>query len=67
MDHQIDARSTTRPVVSARNHGPEVSIVTLFLAVLSALALIGRLATKFAVTHRFNLDDPLLGIALVGD
>jgi hypothetical protein len=66
INQKMNAISASRPVVSDYNHGPEVSIVTLFLTVLSVLALIGRLATKFTVTHRFDFDDPLLSIALVG-
>ena len=44
---------------------PLVSIVTWFLLVVSAFAVLGRLLTKWAVAHRMNSDDALVLLSLV--
>ena len=44
---------------------PLVSIVTWFLLVVSAFAVLGRLLTKWAVAHRMNSDDALVVLSLV--
>ncbi|KAH8672586.1 hypothetical protein BGZ60DRAFT_429912 [Tricladium varicosporioides] len=61
----MDANSTTRPLVDNLHLGPAVNIVTYLLLVISGLALIARLSTKWAVSHRMNLDDILIGISLI--
>ncbi|KUJ11513.1 uncharacterized protein LY89DRAFT_688749 [Mollisia scopiformis] len=61
----MDSSNSTRPDISSQHLGPAVSIVTFILLVTSTLALIARLSTKWAVSHRVNLDDLLLGIALI--
>ena len=44
---------------------PLVSIVTWFLLVVSAFAVLGRLLTKWAVAHRMSSDDALVILSLV--
>lgn len=48
-------------------HGSTISVITWFLLVATALAVITRIATKLAISNRINLDDFVVFTALVRD
>lgn len=50
---------------SKANPGSVVNIVSWFLLVATALAVIARMATKKAVSHKFTIDDAVVFAALV--
>ncbi|KAF4626959.1 hypothetical protein G7Y89_g11197 [Cudoniella acicularis] len=56
---------STRPIITDQNLGPVVNIATWLLLVISVVAVVARLSTKWAVTHRMNWDDLLIGISLI--
>lgn len=51
--------------IDGSQHGSTISVVTWFLLVATALAVITRLATKLAISHRLNTDDFVVFSALV--
>lgn len=51
--------------IDGSEHGSTISVVTWFLLVATALAVITRLATKLAISHRLNTDDFVVFSALV--
>lgn len=64
MSSPAAASATAVPVIIASPAQIE-SIVTVILIVVSVLAVSARLATKWAVSRRFNYDDALAVAALV--
>lgn len=52
-------------LASLKSAGPTVNIVTCLLLAINFLAICSRLLTKWAISHRLNIDDLLLGIAFV--
>ena len=50
---------------SPDNHAPVVSVITWFLIITSLLAVLARIATRFAVIRGLRLDDVVILLALV--
>ena len=57
--------NATQPIVTARNFGPAVNVVTWFLGSTAVLFVITRLTTKVVLAQRIRIDDGLLITALV--
>lgn len=51
--------------IDSSEHGSTINVVTWFLLVAATLAVITRLATKLAISHRLNTDDFVVFSALV--
>jgi len=50
---------------TSNNHGPLVSVVTWFLAITTFLAVLARVATRYAVIRQVRRDDVFIVVALV--
>lgn len=59
-------RIVVRQPGSEANLGPFLNVVTWFLLITSALAVLTRLITKRALKRRIDVDDAFVVAALVG-
>ncbi|RDL36097.1 Uncharacterized protein BP5553_06709 [Venustampulla echinocandica] len=54
-----------QPLDSPENHGPLINVMTWFLVVASTLTVLTRIATKWLVSKRVQLDDGLVFVSLL--
>lgn len=54
-----------QPLVTADDRGPLVNVLAWFLVIVSCLTVFTRIATKWLVSHKINLDDAMILISLV--
>jgi hypothetical protein len=54
-----------QPLDGPNNHGPLVNVLTWFLIIVSFLTVSTRIATKWLVSKKVNIDDAMISVSLV--
>jgi hypothetical protein len=55
----------SRPLDGPNSHGPLINVLTWFLVIVSFLTVSTRIATKWLVSKKVNIDDAMISASLV--